>query len=660
MWMRHCLGRRYRRLHGLDELFLLIAVILVAICGSSEAQPIRSVAIDSIAASIESASFSDRIERIWKSSRPLQQDNEYGFSEALNLTLSGSVYHPRMLSWSGNTRFNLKQRFVSSQRPDSRIDIYETLQEYRLRLDALKSHPLSLGAYATKNISNVDSDFLTAANVRTSTVGSNIAWSHDNLSQLATYTRSRYFSEGQTQNDEVRSTVRYDASYLLPRLSNDLRYEYGHNVLAGSNRTFTSHTARYSGTVSIDKRRQQNVAGSLLYNHQKGETVLRYIQSSVTANAVIGHGLSGLATYSYRTDRADDTKSRVTIASIKLIHRLYRSLVSSVSGDSRVTTYDDGNQKDISSALRFNYRKETFFGNFTLQYGLKYRQYEEDLKRVSQRLKSQEFVYSMLTPILIDESAVDSSSIQVLNLSRPDRIPQFGFDYIVETAGEFYEIVIPLSSSIIEGDSIQVSYIVLSQESFEFDEFTQQYGMGLSISPFLDLRASRQRSDRSLQSGMPLNPLDDVFVDKASVSLHYWRLRVEGDYLLRNSGINPYKRRQLLGRYSFRIGRNLNAILSTSYAHTDFLDTKERSKVFTVAANAWYRPHRNLTLESRLSNINRAGRRDDGHNLVLRNVVRYSVQMLSVEARFDLYDRKISVVGTEDRTFVSLSIKRTL
>lgn len=647
------------RSHKVRLTALMVFLMLVSAC-SIDAQPVRSLAVDSVSADIESSTFSDRIERIWISSRPLQQDNEYGFTEALNVAAGGSVYHPRLLSWSGRTKLKLRQRYVSSQRPDSKHGINEILKEYRLRVSLLKDHPARLNLYASRNISDVDGDFLEAVNVRASSLGANLVWSLGNLTQLADYSRSRYVSEGPVENDEIRRTLRYDATWRLPRFSNSARYEYSENDYVLGQRKFSSHLARYTGTLSLDDRGRQKLTSSLVYNSQKGQVGIRYVQTSISGNFALGDDLTATTSYSFRSDRVDTTRSNTNTGSFTLVHRLYLSLVTTLSGQGQVSTFQGGRQQDISPALRFNYRKRTFFGNVTLMYGLGYRDYKEDLRNLTQRRRHLEFEYRTSVPIILEQPGLDTSTIDILNLSRPDEHPQPGLDYLIEPNGGQYEISIPLISSIREGDSIRVSYTVNSKESYEFEESTRQYGIGISVTPYLDMRVGRQVSDRTLTSGSPLNPLDNVTIENASIGLRYWRLKVRGSYLLRNSIINPYKRRQVLGRFMFQLSRKFNAVLSSSYSVTDFMDTKERSEVVNVAATTWYRPRRSLTFQSRVSSINRAGRRDDGHEFVLANVARFTAQLLSVELKYDFYSRKIKVVGTEGRTFLRLIVRRKI
>jgi len=639
---------------------LITAASLLLNVTSASAQEFRVLAIDSISASLESSTFSDRLERRWASSRPLLLDKEHGFTEMLHLTLGGSAYHPRLVKWSGDAEISFRQRFLSTARPGSDRSIYENLKEYKLYSTILKDRPASLSFFATRNVSDIDGDFLEAINVNRIAAGGNLAWVSGPLVHIADYTRTHYVSEGLIENDEIRKILRYDASFRVPRLYGDARYEYTDNNFLANDRSLISHTARLHGTKLFDDNGRRTITAALLYNRQQANVINEFVEASISTDIALSQSLKSAFSYSYRSNRTDTVSSHANAGKASIVHQLYKSLTTSVTGEGRFTTFDGGKQIDVTPSSSIDYRKQTFFGSINLFSGLSYRRFVDDLNRQVRRFVELELTYSGESAIFLTDQNIEIGTIELHNVSQPNQFPQEGIDFFIDTTGNFPEIIIAVTSSIVEGDKLKVNYLTTANESFEFEELSRSYGIGLNILSYVHFRGSRENSDRSLISGAPLNQLEDFRIDNLLLSLRYLKASIEGKYQRRQTPINPYIRRSILGRIVQPLSGKVNLVLSSSYVVTDFTDMDESLRVMYFSGSLWYRPQRNLTLESRISNINRSGRRDDGHNFVSRNSIRYSVHKIQVELLLNMYDRNVTVVGTESRTIFKLLVKRAL
>ena len=99
---------------------------------------------------------------------------------------------------------------------------------------------------------------------------------------------------------------------------------------------------------------------------------------------------------------------------------------------------------------------------------------------------------------------------------------------------------------------------------------------------------------------------------------------------------------------------------TSTYSVTDFTDQTGRSKLISVNGSLWRRFSRDLNTRFRGSFLKRIGRRDDGYSWVLSSVTRYNIRLLTGELRLDYYNRKVDLVGDENRFSVNLSVKRQL
>lgn len=650
----NCFWNNHRRLAPM----LTLSIAALAPIPVS-AQQIQMVGLDSVSAYVESSAFSDRIERIWASSRPLLQDNEHGFTEALYVGLRGFTYHPRFMRWSGNVRVTLKQRFLSNQTINSNRDINEYLQEYKFSSVFLKDHPVSVGFSVTRDISNTDGDFLESINVIRSSVAGNVSWRALGVSQIVRLSRTHYRSEGLIENEENRRTVQYNATTRTAAMYGSAQYQYSDNDFLTTGRGFIGHTARILGTFRLDKRGRRSITLSLMYNRQEDVVRNTYTEAALSAKLPISKQFDASSSYSYRNNKIDSLSSNVHSVVATFRHSLYQSLVTTLNAEGRFISFDAGHQRDVNPSVRLDYRKQTVFGSMNLFYAFAYRRFEDSFDRISQRFIERTFSVIPGIPILLDDRNIDSSSIEVLNLTRPAIIPQPGLDYTIEIFGSDFEVIIPVLSTILSGDDIKVSYFVISDKSFEFEESTRRYGAGLHFGRIVSIRASHLESDRSLISGTPVSRLDDIDVNSVALTVRYNGISTELEYQLRRTAINPYKRRSAQAQFTRSFARTINLVLSTAYVVTDFTDDFERSTSIQTAGRVWYRPRYNIIVESRLNNINRNGRRDDGHDFVWSNLVTYKSGQIEVRLRQGLYDRNVRVVGTEDRNIFSLSVRRS-
>ncbi|MFQ5510696.1 MAG: hypothetical protein ACE5EO_02505 [Candidatus Krumholzibacteriia bacterium] len=619
---------------------------------------IRILAVDSLRASLGSVAYSDRIKREWTSSRPLLRDNEAGLLESLRLGVGGSLYHPRLFSWTSSGRLTLKQRSLSNEQPDSHRAIGEALSEYRVAGMFLRDHDLSLTVAATRNVTNVDGDFLEDTYVNRSSRTAALRWGLRRLNQVLDYEWNNYDSKGLVENEEIRRALRYESTLRGERFYASAKYEVTENDFLTSGNDVENQTGRLLSTMRLDKAGRRTISSSVYYNRLQAAVSSRYVEGSVFANIGLLSNLDLTTSYSRRNDEVAGISSRTDAVGASLVHRLYRSVVTTITGDGTFPEYDDGRQLDAQVSARTDYRKQTFFGSLRLFYEYGFRRYKEDFSRNTSRPRQRTVVYTPGVPTVLDEVGVDSTSIEILNLTQPGVLPQQGIDYLIITTGDFFEIQIQPLATIQPGDELSIRYVVLVGASFEFEERAPAYGFGLGITPHISLDASRQKLNRDLLRGEPSATIENTRLENASLRLNWQSIRVEARYQNRVTTINPYKRSSASIYYVKPINGSLNLVVNSAYSETEFTEDRERSKNVTFAGTFWYRPTRRLVIETRFHGLQRSGRRDDGHDVTLGVNTRYVAHNLEVLLKLNAYNREVKIVGTEERTLASLEIRR--
>ncbi|MFQ5608113.1 MAG: hypothetical protein ACE5GA_09215, partial [Candidatus Zixiibacteriota bacterium] len=264
-------------------------------------------------------------------------------------------------------------------------------------------------------------------------------------------------------------------------------------------------------------------------------------------------------------------------------------------------------------------------------------------------------------PIILTGGPVDTASIVVGNAdSSALFIYQNGVDYSVAEIGGQAEVT-PLSTgSILAGDRLTFSYLVLIDESRGFYEYTNRYGLMLNFKQGIRLTADRGTQRQQSLAGDPADRLDNTVTDNYSLAWTQGELRISADYRRYRSGRNPYKLRSASGNWGQTLSPRLRLVLGVTRTVTDFTDQLDRSRNTSLSGNLWYRHSRKLLITGRGSYVKREGRRDDGHSWVFTGRARAELPLISGEFRVDYYNRQVDIVGSDDRLNVQLSIRRRI
>ncbi len=613
---------------------------------------------------LEVKSFTDHLARNWISLRTPLRDNELGVGTSLYLQYLGSIYHPRLLEWTADGRFTFKRRRFTNSTIDFTDNFTEYLQDYTLGATIFKERSLSARLFAARNTSTADADFSPSTNVNTRGYGGALTLVKGHLVQTLSANRNKYVSEGVINNEEKRSVVVYDATFRRDKLTSSANYEYNDINFVTNGSSFTGHSVRVQNYLNLDRRGRHTFSLGGNYYERNGANPNNNGQVGIATHQQITDALQGTGSVSYRRNEVKRSVSETGSLSAGVSHQLYQSLTSSLLADAYRTTFNQGRETEYHPTASLQYRKLTFFGSLRLRYLLGYRKHEEKSFQgagASTRLQRERFLYFPGTPLILSGTSIDTLSIEV---SSPDSGALFNFqngiDYHIVQTGARVEIEILLTGSVKSGDSLQVTYNERFNNSFTFEEAENRYGTTIEILQLLQISADHTSQRQTLLSGIPSNQLDNTRDDRVSVS---WQLRdaqLKAEYQRRKTIRNPFKRRALSGQITRVIARNMTFTTTSTYSVTDFTDQTGRSKLITVNGSLWRRFSRELNTRFRGSFVKRIGRRDDGYSWVLSSVTRYNIRLLTGELRLDYYNRKVDLVGDENRFSVNLSVKRQL
>jgi hypothetical protein len=644
--------------------FILSAVLSLIVVSPIAAEDFQFFHAERKSGYLEINSFSDQLSRDWASLRAPLRDRELGVGTSLYLKYVGSVYHRRLLEWDAAGRVTLKRRRFTNSTVGFTERFSEYLQDYSLGITVFKDRGLSGRLYASRNTSTADADFSASTNVNTRSYGGALTYVKGHLVQTLSASNNKYVSEGVVDNEEKRSVVVYDAVFRKNRLSSSANYEYNDIEFVTSSLMFSGHSARVQNYFNIDERGWHTISLSGNYYERNGSRDNKNGEIGIGTSQRFTSNLESSGSYLFRRNEVDRVISETSTAAGNLQHQLFQSLTSRLALEAYRTSFNQGRETEYHPTASFQYRKTTFFGSMRLRYLLGYRKHDERFTQGAgafSRQRQDNFLYTPGAPLILSATTIDTVSIVV---SSPDSSVLFAFqsgiDYQVVETGSRVELVVLLTGSIQSGDSLNVTYKESFSGSFTFEEAENRYGVTFEIRRNLLISADRTSQRQILLSGAPPNQLDNTRADQVSASWLFKDARLKAEYQRRKTIRNPYKRRALSGQLSRAIGRSTTLSTTTTYSVTDFTDQTGTAKLFSVTGVLWRRFGSHLSSRLQGSVLKRVGRRDDGNSWVFSNVTRYDLRLLLGELRVDYYNRRVDLVGDEDRLNVKISIKRRL
>ncbi len=618
----------------------------------------RAVGIDSVGAYIAGEGYSDHITRTYVSRRPLLEDNQDGANEKLYGAAAGYLYHPKLLAWHANGTVTLQQRYLTSETPGLRRRIGTLLRDYALGTRVLRGHRLNFTLDASRNTSDLDGDFLRQTSVTRTYRGAIASLRVKHLQQKLEVSRSHYRARGDFQNEEIRRQIRYDVDLPGRMFSSNARYEFVDTDLNTQGADFRTQTGQFVSTLCVDGSLRSAFTTSAYYNRIESRSLSEYLEGSAYASLGMVRALPATVSYTHRIANVSGIRSWTDTGSFSLAHSLYQSLVSSMDLRESRTDYNDGRQTDRVAEFKVKYRKRVYFGRLRMFYEYRYRRNEENFAGMARRPRDITLEYAAGAPIILDETGIDASSIQIDNLTRPTQPPVEGIDYLVRVTGDVVEIEIQPLGTIQANDRLRIRYDILVPDRLAFEERAPGYGGGIDIASHLSFTIGKKSTDRSVVYGAPITPLEDFDVEYAMARFHWRALGVYSQYQNRITPITPFKRTSINASYSHAFLRSLNVVVNAGFSATDFPAELDREERMTAGGTLWYRPTHRLTVEARATYIDRTGRDNDGHDLLGQTRVRYTASSLELIAELSRYERDVVVTGNETRTIARLEVRR--
>jgi len=276
------------------------------------------------------------------------------------------------------------------------------------------------------------------------------------------------------------------------------------------------------------------------------------------------------------------------------IHRLYKSLTTTLEGDYSTDTVDDGRVLRGGGSLLLDYRKQTRLGLLTLGYSCALNRQDNSLGLPPLRTVDEAHTLSITTFVLLDNKDVDTGSVVVVRPS-DGMVMTEGIDYrLVERGRELQLVLIP-GGGIPDNGDVLVSYTYSSPGDFAFDTVEQTLSAQMQFLKIVRLYARAERRRQDLVRGAVVGVLENLDALTVGGDASWGPLRILVEYTDHDSNLSPYRQVREELSYATAWGSNAQLGASISDLRVSFPDGDDL-RVDSIQASLRMRPRHRFDL----------------------------------------------------------------
>ncbi len=204
-------------------------------------------------------------------------------------------------------------------------------------------------------------------------------------------------------------------------------------------------------------------------------------------------------------------------------------------------------RRDLYSAgASGGYRRPLRHGKLELGGGLRVERADQSSGASIIQVFDENVTLNGTTPVALRNAFVVPGSVVVINEPRTQTFVE-GVDYTLRVIGSTTEIQRLIGGSILDGQTVLVSYDYESGGSLKFDTLSQSVFATLDLFRYYRFSARYRDLDQSLRSGRPTTPLNSIRNTYVSASVEYplprgWVVGAEASYEKQDEDISPFNR----------------------------------------------------------------------------------------------------------------------
>ncbi|MCA9311909.1 MAG: hypothetical protein KDA21_11930 [Phycisphaerales bacterium] len=512
--------------------------------------------------------------------------------ETLNLSTRSYFGHPNLIDLSASGQIGWQDLWVDRSPGEGQHDssLFDT---YDITAGILSRGPAPLTLFARRSESLVDREFGGTLDSTTEEYGASLFLFREVVPTRLGYTHRRQ------QLDDPFNVSSFDLMQDTLSLHSDLTispyqrmvfdYAFDHydeDRGIGDPRVFDQHNALLTHTLTFGPQHNNNLRSALRYFRQEAEVLqeLWHLDEAL----FLTHSDTLDSRYSLAVDRreSDDQRQDLVRGSALLRHRLYESLVTTVSGGGSHQSVDDFTSDEVFGRLAFDYTKRVPYGLLTAQLVGALNRTDNSEQGDPVMILGQRETFDDPDPVVLSHRNIENSSIVVTDANRA-RVYREGIDYTVRVLPDRVEIFRITGGDIGPMEEVLVDYTVGPEPANT--TLTRTLGgsgrYAFNDGPLrgLGVYGSYTDSRQDISS--------DGYVDFIPDNLQLLRYGVDyqlGNFFLlaemenRDSTISPSDTLRFQARYFHGLGPRSRVSLEYSYQQSDYHEEDRTTELHRV------------------------------------------------------------------------------
>lgn len=613
-------------------------------------------------------SFShDKYER----TEPEIKDTTATFTEKLDISTRGFIYHPALLiynlefspEWGQTTDQSINQ---SKRKSDA------FLSGYSANATILQNKPYTLTLFGNRNMSTIRSAFAQTSRNETDSYGGTLQLKYDILPTMMIYIHTKSTQSGFFARDKNSDEVNLNMSHSKNLGTSQLSASYLKNDEVAQNVALQKSLYRTSLNNVYEFKDNAVLISNFSYLDQNGTNIInsRY---GIMENLSLTHRYNLNSSYSIQYDKNDlfdkissrTNNIQLKSAGYRLSHRLYENLFTTFNADSKETTSYAGRNSNYGYRLDFDYRRRIPWGFINISSGFDYRIVDNKVRVVGVSIPAPAESLSLNagSPNFLNKDEIVIDSIVVRDTtgtecSGIDFICVEGINYIVHQVGKSTDIR-PLG--LLAGKPVVIEYDYIASPAFDYSTLNQHYGITLELWSALRLYYKLNLAKQYYRDGISSGDLSDDNIHSAGAKLKWKRTETNLEWEDKYTVNAPVKRWSISEAITSRPNEDMFLSLSAQYAKTTFKETSSQDRSLGIKSDFQWMLMRNglLKLSAFRDNLKGSVEKRTQTGLASSFELSYRIYMLQLQYMYS-HEKDDDSGITFNHQFVELKLSRTL
>lgn len=571
--------------------------------------------------------------------------NSKHFQGGLALNSTSYMWNPDIIA------FNLGGEYNPEFRDDRYIVIPDrsevrTISKLNLQASVFNNKAISLNTFYNLNNSYFNRENLTNVKSDNRQFGSMLSVSNRILPFRLSYrdikweqteTESgRYFTMGHRSIEASTDFSFYNNdNHELKYSIRDLQYRYDN--LRDVDNLVTR--IDYTSQLFVDTDRRYGLNSNISYYDQEGTYTFSRFEVNERALAHLPYGFD--LTANYRHYRMDDPNQSIVVNKTRgtIKHKLYESLVSQLYIDFTGTTHSFYDEKSLISGARLSYTKKTRFGRFNLGYHFFGHKNSVEGESNNIEILREEHLLNDIEITILEKPYADILSITITDITSTI-IYQEGLDYLVNTIGNFTEILRIPGGQITQDQSVLINYTAIQPGSYNYVALNNTLSSSiLFFDRILELYYRGSSQEYSSVQNSEYLTLNRFYQNITGLRVHYKIASAGIEYDYYNSDLIPYKRMNYYLNLNFKIKSRMLLSMNGTIRDHQILNQdlsyvySNLSTRFTYSINNWSR----LNVEG--SYLKQNGRTIELDLITGKTELVAHIRKLTIKGSFNIYKR---------------------